>query len=278
MQDSPASHQITVESLTYSYPGMPGPALEDINICFRQGELYTVLGRNGSGKSTLALCLNALLLPGGGKVLSCGLDTSRRDNGPEIRKNVAMVFQNPDTRMVGVTVEEEVAFGPENLGLPSPVIRKRVDEALALAGIIGIARRQPRQLSQGQRQLVAIAGALAMEPSFLLSDESTSMLDSESRARVLELFSTLRERGVGIIHVTHFLEEATIADQVVVLDGGRFAATGTPGELLSDPARVRSLGLDPLPATMVAHKLAAIGHRIAEEVLTVEELLLWSRA
>ena len=188
------------------------------------------------------------------------------------------MFQTPDTRTVGSTVEEEVAFGPENLGLSPLVIRKRVDEALELAGVVDLARRQPQQLSLGQKQLVAVAGAIAMEPSFLISDESTSMLDVRSRAGVLKLFADLRKRGVGIVHVTHFLEEAAIADQVVILESGRIAGTGPPGKLLSDPTRVRNLGLNPLPATMVAEKLTALGHHAGGDILTAEELLLWSRA
>ncbi|MBU4195104.1 MAG: ATP-binding cassette domain-containing protein [Actinobacteria bacterium] len=271
-------HQIVVEDLSFTYPRMPEPALDNVSQRFRQGRFYVVLGRNGSGKSTLALCLNGLLTPGKGRVLSCGLDTSRPGNAPEIRKQVAIVFQAPDTRMVGSTVEEEVAFGPENLGLAPAVIRKRVDEALGLAGILDIARRQPQQLSQGQKQLVAVAGAVAMEPSFLISDESTSMLDVRSQAGVLKLYADLRERGVGIIHVTHFLEEAAAADHVVILEGGRVAGGGPPGELLSDPTRVRDLGLDPLPATMVARELATLGHIMDGDVLTAEELLQWSRA
>jgi len=271
-------HEIAAENLTFTYPGMGRPALYGVSHRFRQGEFHVVLGRNGSGKSTLALCLNGLITPGAGRVLSCGLDTSVPINAPEIRKQVAIVFQTPDTRMVGSTVEEEVAFGPENLGLSPLVIRKRVDKSLELAGIVDLARRQPQQLSLGQKQLVAIAGAIAMEPLFLISDESTSMLDVGSRAGVLKLFADLQKRGVGIIHVTHFLEEAATADQVVVLKSGQIAGTGSPGELLSDPTQVRDFGLDPLPATMVAEELAALGHHAGGDILTAEELLLWSRA
>lgn len=271
-------HEIAAENLSFTYPGMSRPALNGVSHRFRQGEFHAVLGRNGSGKSTLALCLNGLITPGGGSVLSCGLDTSVPTNAPEIREQVAIVFQTPDTRMVGSTVEEEVAFGPENLGLSPLVIRKRVDEALELAGIVDLARRQPQQLSLGQKQLVAVAGAIAMEPSFLISDESTSMLDVRSRAGVLKLFADLQKRGVGIIHVTHFLEEAATADRVIILESGRIAGTGPPGELLSDPTHVRNFGLNPLPATMVAEELAALGHHAGGDILTAEELLLWSRA
>lgn len=270
--------EIVVENLSYTYPGTREPALCDVSHRFRQGEFQVLLGRNGSGKSTLALCLNGLLAPGRGRVLSCGLDTTMPDCANEIRRRVAIVFQSPDARMVGSTVEEEIAFGPENLGLSAGVIRRRVDEALDLAGITDIAGRQPQQLSMGQKQLVAVAGAVAMDPHFLVSDESTSMLDARSRAGVLRIFADLRARGVGIVHVTHFLEEATSASNVIILEGGRVVRSGTPGEVLSDPTGVLELGLDPLPATSVAKELAALGHHPGENVLTPKELLLWSRA
>lgn len=237
--------------------------------------MYALLGRNGSGKSTLTRCLNALIIPTGGRVRACGFDTADPGNTVPIRKLVAMVFQDPDTQMVGTTVEEEVAFGPENLGLEPAEIRRRVEESLAVAGIEDLAGRQPQRLSQGQKQLVAIAGALAMRPAFLVSDESTSMLDYESRLRVLELLDGLRSSGVGVVHATHFLEEATLADRVMVLDGGRLVASGTPAELLGDPARVRSMGLDPLAVTVVAEELGRLGHPVAERVLGVKELLAW---
>lgn len=266
---------IKVEGISYTYEGADSPAIADIDLGLEHGKLYALLGRNGSGKSTLARCLNGLLLPGAGRVVSCGMDTSEPGSALEVPRHVAMVFQNPDTQIVGATVEEEVAFGPENLGLPTGQIRERVDRALELAGITSLATRQPLRLSQGQKQLVAIAGAIAMEPDFLVSDESTSMLDYSARVRVLDLFEQLRDAGMGIIHVTHFLEEATLADEVVVLESGRLVAQGTPQETLGDPQRVRSLGLDPLAVTVVAYELARLGHAVPEDVLTVKELVSW---
>ena len=266
---------ITVEDLHFRYPGAPADVLSGVDGRFKQGTLCAILGRNGSGKSTLARCLNGLLVPTAGRVVTCGLDTSENGNRSRIRRNVAMVFQNPDTQLVAATVEEEVAFGPENLGLEPSAIRERVDDALEVVGITDLSRRQPLRLSQGQKQLVAIAGALAMKPVFLLSDESTSMLDYSTRSRVLELFEDLRGMGIGIVHITHFLEEAALADSVLVLEKGRPAAHGTPAEVLGEPRRVRSLGLDPLAVTVVAHELGKLGHPVPEEVLDVKELMAW---
>jgi energy-coupling factor transport system ATP-binding protein len=271
-------NRIAIEELSFTYPGAAREALSGINLIFEQGELCTLLGRNGSGKSTLARCLNAILPPSEGKVTSCGQDTRDPGDSLEIKKNVAMVFQDPDTQLVGTTVEEEVAFGPENLGLPADDIRRRVDKSLELTGISDIAGRQPSRLSEGQKQLVAIAGALAMEPTFLVSDESTSMLDTNARQRIMELFLSLKEKGMGIIHVTHFLEEATISDRVVVLDNGRVRVEGAPGDVLFDPAKVSEMGLDPLPVTMVAREMTAMGCPLPGPVLTVEELLACIRA
>ena len=267
--------RIQVEGLHFRYPGAPSCALGGVDLEFEQGRFYAVLGRNGSGKSTLARCLNGLLRPEKGRVVTCGLDTSEASNQLEIRRGVAMVFQNPDTQLVASSVEEDVAFGPENLGLGPEEIRERVDSALELVGISHLAKRQPLRLSQGQKQLVAIAGALAMKPAFLISDESTSMLDYVSRLRVLELFEELRRMGIGIIHITHFLEEATLADEVFVLESGRLVAGGTPPETLGDPERVRALGLDPLVVTMVACELGELGHVVPGDVLNVKELLSW---
>lgn len=275
MLENQADSRITLENVTYAYPGAGREALAGIDADFERGRMCAVLGRNGSGKSTLARCLNGLLVPTAGRVVACGVETSDPDGSRDVRRLVAMVFQDPDTQMVAATVEEEVAFGPENLGLPREEIRRRVDRSLAMAGIEDLARRQPQRLSQGQKQLVAIAGALAMEPAFLVSDESTSMLDYRSRVRVLELLDSLRSSGVGVVHVTHFLEEATLADRVLVLDGGRPVASGTPAGLLSDPARVRAMGLDPLAVTVVIEELGRLGHPVAERVLGVKELLTW---
>ncbi|PKQ28521.1 MAG: energy-coupling factor transporter ATPase [Candidatus Anoxymicrobium japonicum] len=275
MRDKTGEVNISVQDLSFSYENAAAPALERINMRLESGKMCALLGRNGSGKSTLARCLNGLLLPGGGRVISCGMDTSDWANRLEVSRRVSMVFQNPDTQMVGATVEEEVAFGPENMGLPPNEIRKRVDRALEMAGITELSRRGPLRLSQGQKQLVAIAGAIAMEPDFLVSDEATSMLDCSARARVLELFEKLLISGMGIVHVTHFIEEATLADSVVMLEAGKIIAQGTPRSVIGDPARVRAFGLDPLAITVVTHELEKLGHKAPEGALTAEELLAW---
>lgn len=273
--DYDGSLHILVENLRFDYPGSDSSALACIDLRLECGSTTAVLGRNGSGKSTLARCLNGLLKPTGGRVVSCGLETSSVEDLPEIRERVAMVFQEPDTQMVGATVEEEVAFGPENLGLPPEDIRERVDRALEMVGISWLSGRQPSRLSEGQKQMVAVAGALAMAPSFLVSDESTSMLDWEARSRVMNLYQELSRKGMGIVHVTHFLDEAAQCDRVVILDGGYVALQGTPGQTLSDPSRARRLGLDPLPVTLVAREIASLGHSLPEGILDVKELISW---
>jgi energy-coupling factor transport system ATP-binding protein len=272
------SFRMRMEGVRYRYPRAGSDALSGIDLEFEQGRMYAVLGRNGSGKSTLARCLNGLLVPTVGRVTVGGLDSADGASGLEIRRNVAMVFQNPDAQMIASSVEEEVAFGPENLGLEPALIRGRVDRAMDLVGIRELARRQPRKLSQGQKQLVAVAGALAMEPRFIVSDESTSMLDHDARERVLELFGRLRDDGLGIVHVTHFLEEALLADTVVILEDGVVADEGAPADVLSSPDEVRGLGLRPLEVTVVIRELATLGHRVPAGVLDIEELLSWLNA
>ena len=274
-----AKEMIDCQGLSYRYPGAVADALSSIDLTFEKGRMYALLGRNGSGKSTLAMCLSGLLLPSSGSVNSVGHDTrdEAREKDVDIRGRLGMVFQDPDPQMVAMSVEEEVAFGPENLGLEQTEIRSRVESVLARVGLEDLRSRQPLRLSQGQKQLTAIAGALAMEPSFLISDEATSMLDHASRSRILDLFSGLRDDGMGIIHVTHFIGEALGADQVVVLDAGRIALQGPPDDVLSDPDMLIELGLEPLPVTTVARELANRGYVPPEGILEGKELLAWLR-
>ncbi len=256
---------LACEGLTYRYPGSAADALAGVDLLVERGKMYAVLGRNGSGKSTLAMCLGGLLEPREGSVVAGGA-------------RMGMIFQDPDTQMVASSVEEEVAFGPENLGLESAEIRRRVDGALDRVGIADLLSRQPLRLSQGQKQLVAVAGALAMRPEFMLSDESTSMLDHAARSRVLNLFEGLAREGMGVVHVTHFISEAVRADEVVVLDDGRVALQGPPGEVLSDPGRLESLGLEPLPVTLVVSELSSRGREVPAGTIEPQELLSWLRS
>ncbi len=267
--------RIYTQGLTYIYPGDEEPALKNIDITFDRGVFYAVIGRNGSGKSTLAKCLNALLMPTCGKVIACGFDTSIPENHREIRKRISIVFQNPQTQIIGTTVEEDVAFGPENLCLEPQEIKRRVKDALALAGISELSGNNPHNLSMGEKQLVAIAGALAMKPHFILSDESTSMLDYPSRKRIITLFDNLREMGVGIIHFTHFLEECLLADRIILLNGGVMVANAKPSSILRNSGFLDSHGIEPLPVSLICDKLISLGCNVPQNIITAEELMTW---
>lgn len=220
-------------------------AIQDVCLTVGRAEFLALVGGNGSGKSTLAKHLNALLLPTDGQVRVDGLDTRDPQNLWEVRRRVGMVFQNPDNQIVATVVEEDVAFGPENLGLPPEEIAQRVEDALRAVGMLDYRRREPHLLSGGQKQRVAIAGVLAMRPQCLVLDEVTTMLDPEGRREVLHTVHRLREReGIAVVHITHNMEEAAQADRVVVLDQGRVALEGTPREVFRDVRRLRSLRLD----------------------------------
>ncbi|MEN3203263.1 MAG: energy-coupling factor transporter ATPase [Atribacterota bacterium] len=219
------------------------PVLQGISCVLREKEFVVLLGRNGSGKSTLAKHCNGLLLPKKGAVLVDGMDTRDTSVLWEIRKRVGLVFQNPDNQLVATTVEEDVAFGPENLGLPPAEIRKRVDEALEKVGMIEYKKREPHTLSGGQKQRVAVAGVLAMRPKYLVLDEATAMLDPEGRAELLQLLQELRDE-VGILHITHNVEEALLADRVLVIDGGRIVAEGHPREVFLVGRAIEQWGLE----------------------------------
>ena len=273
--------KIIVSDLHFSYIQSDGskiPALNGVDCEFHTGHTYTLLGRNGSGKSTLARCLNGILQPERGSIEVMGQMTTDPESLKDIHFQVGMVFQDPENQMVANTVEEEVAFGPENLGLDPPEIRERVDWAIALVGLSGKEKVDPHALSQGQKQLVALAGALALRPRFLVSDESTSMLDWPSRQRVMRLFLRLREeQSMGIIHITHFVEEALDADQVLVLEDGLISATGIPREILSSTTRVKGMGLSPPVAAQVSEGLRGLGWDPPDGMTRVEELISWLR-
>ena len=239
---------ISVEHLAYTYPGVedtPGvPVFADLNLTIEQGSFVAVLGTNGCGKSTLAKHFNAILLPSGGKVYVCGIDTANEDRLIAIRRNVGMVFQNPDNQIVANVVEEDVAFGPENLGIASPEIRRRVDSALKQVDMYEYRTHAPHLLSGGQQQRIAIAGVIAMEPKCIVLDEPTAMLDPRGRREVIDTIGRLnREKGITVVLITHHMDEAAKAQRVVVLDKGKVAADGTPKEVFSQVELLHGIGL-----------------------------------
>ena len=239
---------ISVEHLAYTYPGVedtPGvPVFADLNLTIEEGSFVAVLGTNGCGKSTLAKHFNAILLPSGGKVYVCGIDTANEDRLITIRRNVGMVFQTPDNQIVANVVEEDVAFGPENLGIASPEIRRRVDSALKQVDMYEYRTHAPHLLSGGQKQRIAIAGVIAMEPKCIVLDEPTAMLDPRGRREVIDTIGRLnREKGITVVLITHHMDEAAKAQRVVVLDKGKVAADGTPKEVFSQVELLHGIGL-----------------------------------
>ena len=248
------------------------PVIRGIDLTVERGSFVAIIGHNGSGKSTLAKHFNALLLPTGGQVLVEDMDTADEDNTYRIRRRVGMVLQNPDNQLVSTVVEEDVAFGPENLGIPPQEIRERVDEALRAVDMLDYRDRSPLHLSGGQKQRIAIAGVLAMRPDYLVLDEPTAMLDPQGRQEVLDILCRLnRESGMTVILITHYMEEAALADRIVVVDNGRTVADGTPRQIFSDPDRLIEIGLDvPQPVALCA-ALRRHGVDIPLDVLTPEE-------
>ena len=242
------SEIIRAEHLAYTYPGMddqPGVVVfQDMNLTIEEGSFVAILGTNGCGKSTLAKHFNSILLPSGGKVWVCGIDTSNEDRIMQVRRNVGMVFQNPDNQIVANVVEEDVAFGPENLGIASPEIRNRVDRALKQVGMYEYREHAPHLLSGGQKQRIAIAGVIAMAPKCIVLDEPTAMLDPRGRREVIETVSKLnREKGITVVLITHHMDEAAKADRVVVLYKGKVAADGNPQAVFSQVELLHDIGL-----------------------------------
>lgn len=254
---------IRLENVSYSYPDGK-PALRDIHMGIRKGEYIGIIGRNGSGKSTLALHLNGLLKPGKGKVMVKGMDTRDISRLQEIRKIVGIVFQNPETQFIGRTVEEDLAFGPENLCLPPEEIRRRVERVLAEIGLENYRYHSPKTLSGGQGQCAALAGTLTMEPECLVFDEVTSMLDPDSGKLVLKHVKKLHEKGKTIIYITHNLEELHDADRIIVMDRGRIVLEGEPENVLSNPFLL-DLGLTPPSLMDLAERLKKHGVMIPWE-------------
>jgi len=250
-------------------------ALRDVNLEVFEHEFVAVLGRNGSGKSTLAKHVNALLTPTSGQVLVAGLDTSVPENVWEIRQKVGMVFQNPDNQLVATTVEEDVAFGPENLGIPPAEIQRRGTEALEAVGMLQYRLHPPHRLSGGQKQRVAIAGIVSMRPKCIVLDEPTAMLDPAGRREVMETIHRLnKEEGITVLHITHHMDEVIGADRVLVMDQGRIVLEGTPREVFSQGELLRELHLDVPQITDLAQRLASRGVSIPSGILTVNEMVM----
>ncbi len=266
---------IRVEHLNYAYPGLddgPGVAVfTDLNLTIAEGTFVAVLGSNGCGKSTLAKHFNSILLPCGGKVYVSGLDTSDEELLIRVRRNVGMVFQNPDNQIVANVVEEDVAFGPENLGISSPEIRRRVDSALKQVGMYHFREHAHHLLSGGQKQRVAIAGIIAMEPKCIVLDEPTAMLDPRGRREVMETVLRLnREKEITVVLITHHMEEAAQAQRVIVLHKGDVAADGAPEEVFSQVELLHSIGLAAPDTVELCHTLNQEGFRLPLDALDIE--------
>lgn len=253
------------------------PAVTGLDFAVAPGELIVVLGSNGSGKSTLALLANGLLLPGTGEVRVDGMSTADAERVWDIRSRVGVVFQDPENQIVGTMVEEDVAFGPENLGVPQGELRSRVESALATVGLAGLERREPHTLSGGQKQRLAIAGVLALEPQYLVLDEPTAMLDPVGRSDVLDVITRLRGEGRGIVHITHHLEDIVGADRVLVLESGRPAFFGRPDDLFSHNGGPAAYGIAIPPAYVMAQELTALGAAVPRHAVRAEDIMesLW---
>ena len=249
-------------------------AINNVNLEVNEGEFLVVLGHNGSGKSTIAKHMNALLTPSDGTVIVGGLDTSDFNNLWEIREMAGMVFQNPDNQMVATIVEEDVAFGPENLGVPPEEIRSRVDEALEKVGMSEYKKHAPHLLSGGQKQRVAIAGILAMKPKCIIFDEPTAMLDPSGRKEVMRNIKEVNEKyGMTVILITHYMDEAAEADRIVVMDGGKIIMEGIPKEVFSEVEVMKKIGLDVPQVTELSYELKKAGINIDTKILNVNEMV-----
>jgi energy-coupling factor transport system ATP-binding protein len=269
---------ITTENVKFEYSthsGSNNVALDGINISIEKGEFVAILGHNGSGKSTLAKHFNALLLPSGGTVYVKGMDTKEEKLLWNIRQTAGMVFQNPDNQIVATIVEEDVAFGPENLGVEPEKIRKRVDEALKIVEMSEYATHSPHLLSGGQKQRVAIAGIIAMKPECIVLDEPTALLDPSGRKEVLDTILMLnRDEGITIVLITHYMDEAIKADRICVMKDGKVIMEGKPKEIFKEVEAVKSAGLDVPQVTELSYRLNKEGIKLPPDILTVEEMVV----
>ena len=264
---------IRARNVSFQYEDAAAKAVDDVSFDVAEGEFLAILGRNGSGKSTLAKMLNALLLPTSGTLEVNGLRAVTEDDCYEVRKSCGMVFQNPDNQIVTTIVEEDCAFGLENLGTPPEEIRRRVDEALSDVGMAEHALASPSMLSGGQKQRVAVAGVLAMRPKIIVFDESTAMLDPIGRRDVFDLALRLNSlEGITVVWITHFMEEAALADRLIVMDQGRIALTGMPRDVFAQSSRVLALGLDVPEMMKLGRLLRAVGVDVPTDTMTVDEM------
>ena len=264
---------LQAKNVSYAYEEGEGLAISDINLSFRRGEMTAILGHNGSGKSTLAKLLNGLYIPTAGTVTVCGMDTALDENTWEIRQNAGMVFQNPDNQLVASIVRDDVAFGLENIGVPSEEMPARIEAALRAVGMLAFIDRAPHLLSGGQKQRIAIAGILAMQPQALILDEATAMLDPKGREEVFSIVEKLnREQGITVVWITHFMEEAARCGRVVVMDGGHVVMDGEPQEVFTRAEDMRRMRLDVPPMVALGDLLRARGIKISREAMDVDSM------
>ena len=274
MEQKPNVLPLRMEDVSYQYEPDARPAVSHVTLEVERGSFVAVLGHNGSGKSTLAKLMNALFLPTEGRVLVCGMDALTEEKVWNIRRHAGMVFQNPDNQIVANVVREDVAFGLENLGVPQDEMVRRVEASLSAVRMSEFAETAPHMLSGGQKQRVAIAGVLAMEPELIIMDEATAMLDPSGRAEVLATVRKLnREKGMTVVWITHFMEEAAIADRLIVMNDGSVALEGTPRQVFSRVNEIKALGLDVPPMAELAQTLRERGLPLPEGILTVSDMV-----
>ena len=266
---------IKFDNVSFAYDAeeeQPIRAVNDFSLTVPEGQFLAILGHNGCGKSTVAKLVNGILVPTKGKVTVAGMDTADEDKTVDIRRNVGMVFQNPDNQIVATIVEDDVAFGPENLGVEPAEIRKAVDAALKAVGMYEFRKREPHRLSGGQKQRVAIAGVIAMNTKCIVMDEPTAMLDPQGRKEVIDTVMKLnKEFGITVILITHFMDEAVKADRVVVMDDGCIALDGTPKQVFRNVEKIKALGLDVPQATELVYRLRKMGMKLPDDILDENE-------
>lgn len=271
------NEMIQIEDLVFEYTRDEDQervrAIKGVSLAVERGSFTAIIGKNGSGKSTLAKNINALLLPSSGAVYVNGYDTRKEENVWDIRQSAAMVFQNPDNQIVSSIVEDDVAFGPENLGVPPEEIRVRVDHSLEAVNMYQHRKKAPHLLSGGQKQRIAIAGAIAMRPECIVFDEPTAMLDPKGRSEVMDIIKGLHRDGITVVLITHFMEEAAEAERVVIMDQGEVALDGTPREVFAQGDKIRAMNLDVPLAVELCHRLRKKGIEIPEDIINMEEMV-----